>query len=307
VRTIRIGSRGSRLALVQAEAVAASIRKLAPGAQVEIQVIKTQGDVITDVPLAQVGGQGFFVKEIERALQRGDVDVAVHSAKDMPTRLAEGLVIGAVSEREDPRDCLVSRAGARLDELPPGAAVGTSSLRRKALLAHERPDIERRELRGNVDTRLRKLDEGQYDAVIIARAALVRLAHADRITEDLAVERFVPAVAQGALAIEARDSDRETLELLARLDHRVTRAEITAERTLLAIVEGGCQLPLGANCRLERGHLALRACLVAPDSSRRIDADAAGPIDRPEELGAEVARMLLERGGRDVLDEVRRT
>lgn len=306
-RVVKIGTRGSRLARTQAEEVAAKLRGLESDLEVEIVTVKTRGDIIQDVPLSQVKGQGFFVKELESAMTQGEVDLAVHSAKDLPTQLPEGMALAAILEREDPRDCLISRSGQGLDELPQGASVATSALRRQALIAAERPDLERRELRGNVDTRLRKLDEGQFDAMIVARAALHRLGYLDRITETIALERFVPAVAQGALALEVRAEDQELTALLGRLAHPMTTAAVRAERVLLETTQGGCQIPLGAHCRPQAdGRLYLHACVVAPDGSQRIDAEGVGEIDDPSALGLTVAREVLDRGGREVLEQVRR-
>ena len=305
MKKVLIGTRGSRLALVQAHEIARRLGELAPNLELVVEIVRTKGDIIQDVPLSQVKGQGFFVKELESALSKGEVDLAVHSAKDLPTKLAEGLYLSAITKREDPRDCLVSRNGASLDELPEGAVVGTSSLRRQAMLAHRRPDLRIRELRGNVDTRLRKLDDGQYDALIVARAALVRLDRADRISENLPLDIFVPAVAQGALAIESREVDTELGELISGLDDDLTHAAVVAERTLLADVQGGCQIPLGGHCSIKDGKLALRACAVTPDGSRRVAIEVEGTIDHPVKLGQQAATELLDRGGRAILDVVR--
>lgn len=305
MKKVLIGTRGSRLALVQAHEIARRLGELAPNLELVVEIVRTKGDIIQDVPLSQVKGQGFFVKELESALSKGEVDLAVHSAKDLPTKLAEGLYLSAITKREDARDCLVSRNGASLDELPEGAVVGTSSLRRQAMLAHRRPDLRIRELRGNVDTRLRKLDDGQYDALIVARAALVRLDRADRISENLPLDIFVPAVAQGALAIESREVDTELGELISGLDDDLTHAAVVAERTLLADVQGGCQIPLGGHCSIKDGKLALRACAVTPDGSRRVAIEVEGTIDHPVKLGQQAATELLDRGGRAILDVVR--
>jgi hydroxymethylbilane synthase len=272
---------------------------------VEVVVVRTSGDAIQQVPLSQAGGQGFFVKELETALAAGDIDLAVHSAKDLPGLLAPGMVLGAITSREDPRDCLVSHSGACLDELPAGATVATSAVRRQAMVAHQRPDLVRQELRGNIDTRLRKLAEGQFDAMIVARAALARLGRLDEASEALPVDRFLPAVAQGALAVEIREDDKELRQLVATVDDPTTAVEVRAERALLAALHGGCQLPLGALAEHRDGTLVLRACLLSPDGGQRVEAELPGSDDEPEALGAQLARLLKERGGAAILAQLR--
>jgi hydroxymethylbilane synthase len=298
-----IGTRGSALARWQAEHVAAELRSADPHLTVELRVIKTKGDKILDVPLAKVGGKGLFVKEIEEALLRRDVDLAVHSIKDLPTEIPAGLTLAAITRREDPRDALVSRHGA-LDDIPAGAVVGTSSLRRRCQLLALRPDLTVRDLRGNVDTRLRKLDEGLYDAVLLAAAGLVRLGHSDRATEFLDPARMVPAVGQGALGIETRAGEEE---LVATLHHEPTAFAVRAERALLEGLEGGCQVPVAAHAQLSNntdGVLAIRALVGHPSGAPVYRAAHQGPAEAPEELGHQAAADLLEQGGDRILDEV---
>ncbi|PYT30825.1 MAG: hydroxymethylbilane synthase, partial [Acidobacteria bacterium] len=254
-----IGSRGSQLALWQAKWIGA---RLAEGGQeTRIEIIRTTGDKITDVPLAKVGTKGLFTKEIEEALLDGRIDLAVHSLKDLPTEVPAGLCIAAIPPREDARDALV---GARLSELPAGAKVGTSSLRRAAQLRVVRPDLLIESVRGNLDTRVRKLDEGQYRAIVLAAAGVTRLGWADRIAEILKPEVMCPAVGQGALAIETR-TEGDARKICAALDHGVTRAAVTAERAVLASLGGGCQVPIGAHAEVSGGGLRLMAVVIAPD------------------------------------------
>src|ERR1019366_2637191 len=272
-----IASRGSQLALWQARWVAAQLT--AAGHPCRIEIIKTTGDKITDVPLAKVGSKGLFTKEIEEALLDGRADLAVHSLKDLPTELPEGLVLAAVPEREDPRDAVVGR---KLAELPPGARVGTSSLRRAAQLRQLRPDLQVESVRGNLDTRLRKLDEGQYDAILLAAAGLKRLGWGDRIAEILAPEQMCPAVGQGALAIEKR----ARFEKVALLDHADPHPAVMAERAVLAALGGGCQVPIGAYATVSEGHIRLLAIVAAPDGSRVIRAEADGEAADAARSGA---------------------
>jgi hydroxymethylbilane synthase len=303
MKKLVVGTRGSALARWQAEHVSDRLRAADAELSVELLVIRTRGDKILDVPLAKVGGKGLFVKEIEQALRRREVDLAVHSMKDLPSELVEGLTLAAVTEREDPRDALVSRRGG-LEALPPGARVGTSSLRRRCQLLQLRPDLEVAELRGNVDTRLRKLDEGRYDAVLLAAAGLRRLGHAARITELLEPRWMIPAVGQGALGIEARADDAALLERLALLHHAPTAATVTAERSFLGRLGGGCQVPVAAHGRLEGETLTLEALIGHPSGAPTYRGEAAGPAAEARRLGEGLADELLRRGGRAVLDEV---
>ena len=296
---ITIGSRGSKLALWQARHIESLLRAL--GAETRLEIIKTTGDKITDVPLAQVGSKGLFTKEIEEALLAGTIDLAVHSLKDLPTVVPEGLAIAAIPERELPFDALI---GKKLAELPHGAKVGTSSLRRAAQLRARRPDLHIESLRGNLDTRLRKLDEGQYDAIVLASAGLRRLGWASRIAELLSDDVMCPAVGQGALAIETRDDNGPARRLCAKLDHAPTRACITAERALLAALGGGCQVPIGAHARLEDGRLSLFGVIIDPQGETLLRHNESGSPEEAELLGIRAARALLSQGGRRVLSHV---
>ncbi len=290
-----IASRGSQLALWQARWVAGQLS--AAGHPCRIEIVKTTGDKITDVPLAKVGTKGLFTKEIEEALLDGRAHLAVHSLKDLPTELPEGLVLAAVPEREDPRDAVV---GKTLANLPLGAKVGTSSLRRAAQLRQLRPDLKVESVRGNLDTRLRKLDEGQYDAILLAAAGLKRLGWGDRIAEILPPELMCPAVGQGALAIETRAG----FDKVAMLDHADTHTAVMAERALLGALGGGCQVPIGAYATVSEGRVRLLAIVAAPDGTQVIRAEAEGPAAEAAAIGARVAADLLERGARQILQAV---
>jgi hydroxymethylbilane synthase len=301
-----IGSRGSKLALWQAEWVRARLGELDPGTAVRIEVIKTMGDVRRDVPLSTIGGQGAFTKELEVALLDGRIDIAVHSLKDLPTVIPEGLRITATPVREDVRDALILPAGAdaraaSLQDLPAGATVGTSSLRRIAQLRHLRPDVEIKDLRGNVDTRLRKLDEGEYDAIILAAAGLRRLGFAERISAAIAVAEMLPAVGQGALGVETRADATEANALVARLDHPETRAAVVAERALLRHLGGGCQVPIAAHAKVEGDTLHLTALVASLDGADVIRDTLEGTASDAEHLGQSLAARLLERGGATLL------
>jgi hydroxymethylbilane synthase len=291
---IVIGSRGSQLALWQARHIAACLQKL--GVETRLEIIKTTGDKITDVPLAQVGGKGLFTKEIEDALLAGTIDLAVHSLKDMPTGLPAGLTLAAIPEREDPRDALI---GKPLVELSAGAKIGTSSLRRAAQLHALRRGFVTENLRGNVDTRLRKLDEGHYDAIVLAAAGLRRLGWAERIRELIDVEVMCPAAGQGALAIETRDDGGAGHTIARKLDHAATNAAVTAERSLLATLEGGCQVPIGAHARFDGEVLHLMAVVASPDGTR-VMRDRATGRDAVA-LGRELGERMLASGARDIL------
>jgi hydroxymethylbilane synthase len=293
-----IASRGSQLALWQARWVEGQLA--ARGHECRIEIIKTTGDKITDVPLAKVGTKGLFTKEIEEALLDGRADLAVHSLKDLPTELPEGLVLAAVPEREDPRDAVV---GKKLADLPQGAKVGTSSLRRAAQLRAMRPDLQVESVRGNLDTRLRKLDEGQYDAILLAAAGLKRLGWGDRIAEILPAEVMCSAVGQGALAIETRDGGAG-FDACAALDHKATHAAVTAERGVLGALGGGCQVPIGAHATVEDGRLRLMAMVASPDGAETVRAEAEGAVADAEALGRKLGTELLERGARRILEAV---
>jgi hydroxymethylbilane synthase len=297
---LTIGSRGSQLARWQAEHIAAQLR--ARGHQVEIEIITTTGDRVLDVPLAQVGTKGMFTKEIEDALRERRVDLAVHSLKDLPTQLPEGFAIGAVTEREDPRDAMVSPRFGGLQALPRGARVGTSSLRRQAQLKAWRSDLELLPLRGNVDTRLRKLQERQYDAVILAAAGLRRLGRMEAVREIVPPEMLCPAVGQGALAVEVRADDAQTRELVTFLDHAPTRAATDCERALLRALGGGCQVPVGGLAVPRGNELDFIAVVARPDGSKVLREAATGA--EPEALGRSVAEALLKKGAAEILREV---
>ncbi len=301
---IIIGTRGSKLALWQARHIAARLEEMNPGMVVELKHIVTTGDKILDVPLAQIGGKGLFTKELETAMLAGDIDLAVHSLKDMPTELPAGLVLAATTTRLDPHDAFVSRRYASLAELPAEATVGTSSLRRKAQLLRLRPDLRIENLRGNLDTRLRKLDEGQYDAIVLAAAGLRRLGWAERITAVLSPAECLPAVGQGVLAIEARAADAEVLAAVAGLDDAGSRACVTAERTFLAVVEGGCQVPVGVYGRMTDEKLALQARILSLDGTRCVEDETVGDPSQAAMLGDSLARRLLAAGGAEILAEL---
>lgn len=302
---LRIGTRGSALALWQAEFVAAAIRALPGAPEVVLEIIRTEGDRITDVPLSRVAGKDFFTKEIEEALLEGSVDLAVHSLKDLATRLPPGLTIGAVLEREDPRDVLIARTSTDLDGLPPGARVGTSSLRRQALLARWRPDLEPAELRGNVPTRIARLDAGAYEAIILAAAGVRRLGLEHRISAFLPLDRMPPAVSQGAMAIETRHRDERVLPWITPLEHAATRAAVTAERALLRRLEGGCQVPVGALAEVSDGRLVLNGIVCTLDGTESVTGRREGPVEAAEKIGTELADHLLEVGADAILRRVR--
>ena len=294
---IVIGSRGSALALWQARYIQAKLGEL--GAETRIEIIKTTGDKIQDVSLAKVGGKGLFTKEIEEALLAGDIDLAVHSMKDVPTEIPAGLIIAAIPEREEARDALV---GCTLDELKAGSRIGTSSLRRASQLHALNRGLVIETLRGNVDTRLRKLDEGKYDAIVLAAAGLRRLGWQDRIRELIPAEIMCPSVGQGALAIETREDGGAAWELVRRLDDPAARVAVEAERALLAKLGGGCQVPVGAHATLEGPFIRLRAIVASPDGARVIRGELTGSI--AERIGEDLGRMLLEQGAREILAEV---
>ncbi|HEX9400765.1 MAG TPA: hydroxymethylbilane synthase [Anaeromyxobacter sp.] len=300
--TIRIATRRSPLAKWQANHVAALLRSNEPGLDVRLHELVTRGDKILDVPLADVGGKGLFVKEIEDALLARDAEIAVHSMKDLPAILAPGLVIAAVPEREDPRDALCSPRWKTLDKLPKGAKVGTSSLRRGAQLKALRPDLELHMVRGNVETRLRKASEG-LDAVVLAYAGLRRLGLAEHATHVLSPDEMLPAVAQGALALEARADDPATLKRLAALEHAETRVRTEAERGFLARIEGGCQVPIAGHARVEGANVFLRALVASLDGKRVIRAERSAPLADARAMGEALAEDLLSRGAGDILRE----
>src|SRR5438477_2329116 len=297
---LRIGSRGSQLALWQANHISALLR--ARGHEIEIEIIHTTGDKTTDVAPAHVGTTGMFTKEIEEALPAGRVDLAVHSLKDLPTELSEGFEIAAITERQDPRDAFCSRHYSKIEDLPQGARVGTSSLRRQAQLKAIRPDLDIHPLRGNVDTRLRKLEQGEYNAIILAAAGLKRLGKTELIKQIIPAEIMCPAAGQGALGIEIREGDSTTRELLAFLNDENARAATTCERALLNSLGGGCQVPIGAFAEMKNGKLHLESIVADPDGSKVLR-DSRDGTD-PEKLGNDAGAELLSRGGDEILEAV---
>ncbi len=299
-----LGTRGSRLAVWQAEWVQARLQEIAPSVTVALRRIKTSGDMIVNVPLAAIGGKGLFVKEIEEALLRGEIDLAVHSMKDVPTILPDGLDILCVAAREDPRDVLISRDALSLDHLPKGARVGTSSLRRQAQLLHRRPDLTVQILRGNLDTRLRKLRNGEYDAVVLAAAGLRRMGWSNEVTEYLPPEVSLPAIGQGALGLEGRREDGFVQELVAPLEHRPTRTAVTAERALLERLEGGCQVPIAAHATIKGDTLIMDGLIASVDGRRLIRDMIQGPVSDARALGMRLAEKLLAQGGDSILSEI---
>lgn len=303
-KEIRIGTRASALALWQAEWVKSELEKKYPGMAVLLTKIKTTGDKILDVPLAKVGGKGLFVKEIEEAMLRGEIDIAVHSMKDVPTFFPAGLHLGAITKREDPRDALLSRNSVAFKNLPKGAKVGTSSLRRQAQLMNIRPDFVIEQLRGNVDTRLRKLKEGLYDAIILAAAGVKRLGLSDNVTEYIEPEISLPAIGQGALGIECREDDRELNDMIAFFNHPDTRVCVTAERALLRRLEGGCQVPIACYGRIMDGKLSLAGLVGSVDGKKIIKDNIEGEQKDAERLGVELAEKLLRQGADAILREV---
>ena len=301
--TLRIGTRGSALALWQAHHVEALINSQPGAPAVELVRIKTEGDVRTDVPLWQIGGRAFFTKEIDKALLNNEIDIAVHSLKDLSTVLDPGIELAAALEREDPRDAVLSRSGAGLMDLPKGARVGTSSLRRRAFIARLRPDIELLELRGNVPTRIERMKQGDYDAIILAAAGLLRLQLDQHISELLSVESFPPAVSQGAIGVCMRTADTQAGRWLKALDNRASRLATTAERALLRRLEGGCQVPLGAMGTLVGDELHLHAAVCALDGTKILQAKAQMPASQASatSLGQRVAEELLSQGAASLM------
>lgn len=305
-----IGTRGSKLALWQAEWVKSELQRLHPGLEVELNKIKTTGDKILDVPLAMVGGKGLFVKEIEEALLSKGADLAVHSMKDVPTDFPGGLYLPVICKREDPRDALITRKENNawklrsFSELPQGATVGTSSLRRSCQLLSLRPDLKIEQLRGNLDTRLRKLDEGRFDAIILAAAGVKRLGWADRMTEIISMEISLPAIGQGAIGIECRTGDEFINNLIAPLNHPDTSVCVRAERAFLKKLEGGCQVPIAAHARLAGGMIMMDGLVGSVTGDRIVRGHIKGSMNEAESLGISLAEDILSRGAKEVLDEV---
>ena len=300
----KIGTRGSKLALAQSQWIKKRIETKYPHIQVELVKIKTTGDKILDSPLSKIGGKGLFVKEIEEALIREEIDVAVHSMKDVPARLPVALTLSTFPEREDPRDALISIGDRTLEELPQGSGVGTCSLRRAAQLLHLRPDLNMVPLRGNIETRLRKLRSGDLQAIILATAGIKRLGLATNITQIISPEQILPAIGQGALGLEVRRDDENTINLLDFLNHKKTEVTIRAERAFLNELEGGCQVPIAAFARLNGKNLRLEGMVAELDGSKIIRDELSGEKDRAEEIGIELARRLLNSGADKILKRI---
>ena len=301
-QTIRIATRKSPLAMWQAEHVASELKRVHPEIEIEIVGMTTQGDKILDTPLAKIGGKGLFIKELEQGLLSDQADIAVHSMKDVPVEFPEGLHLAVIMQREDPRDAFVSNTYKTIDELPQGACVGTSSLRRQSQLAEQRPDLVIKSLRGNVNTRLRKLDEGEYDAIILAAAGLIRLGFQERITAFIAPEQSLPAIGQGAVGIECRSDDERVNKLIAPLHHQDTASCVLAERAMNQRLNGGCQVPIAGYAMLENGELWLRGLVGEPDGSRIIRGEVDGKPEESEAMGEGLAERLLEWGADRILE-----
>ena len=299
MKSLRIGTRGSALALWQARSVGEALRR--GGVESELVIVKTSGDKSQHAGAGELGGTGVFIKELEDALLERTVDLAVHSMKDVPTEIPVGLVIAAMPKREDARDALISAGGASFSQLVPGARVGTSSLRRQAQLLHARSDLRMLPIRGNVDTRLEKLGRGDYDAIVLAKAGLDRLGLAGRITEVLATGICVPAAGQGAIGIETRADDRQTVSAVSGLNHAETATAVRAERAALGQLQGGCQASIGAWARVVEGKLLLDVAVLSPDGAERLSETVSGAADDPVALGREAAGRLLARGAQALL------
>lgn len=302
--TIKIGTRQSALALWQAEYVAKCLREKYPGLRVELIKMTTKGDRILDAPLSKIGGKGLFTKALETAMLERHTDIAVHSLKDMPAIVPEGLAIACITKRFDPGDAFVSNKYDRFEQLPRGAVIGTSSLRRKAQLLALRPDLTIRDLRGNVNSRLAKLDAGEYDAVILACAGLKRLGFGDRIKEVVSQEDLLPAVGQGALAIEAREGDEEVLDLIKFLNDEDTRTAATLERSFLARVEGGCQVPVGVYAQVKEGGIEAEAVIASLDGAKVYRGKITGSLEEAPALGRQLAESLLADGALEIMQEL---
>ena len=300
--TIRIGTRSSALALWQANYVADTLRKHYPQCQVELVHHSTKGDRILEKPLAEIGGKGLFTEELEASMRDGSIDLAVHSLKDMPTELPDDLVLGAITERETPCDALVSPKYKTLDQLPQGAKVGTSSLRRQAQLLNRRPDLQISVLRGNVQTRLNKLETENFDAIVLAEAGLKRLGLESVITQTFTSDEIIPAVGQGALGIECRKDDAEMLDMLSVLHDENTMWATRGERSFLRQLEGGCQVPMGVHGTIEKGQLTLKAMIASLDGKTVYEGEISGPAKKAEILGKNLAKALYEEGGKHIVD-----
>lgn len=299
---IKIGTRGSKLALVQANTVIESLKKIVPEINAEICVIKTSGDIMQDVSLLKIGGQGAFVKEIEDVLLSGGIDLAVHSMKDVPGEIPDGLIFAAILPREDVRDILVSRGNVKIELMPMGAKIGTGSLRRGAQLQAMMPDVTIVPLRGNVDTRLKKIETEDLNGVILAAAGMKRLGYGTKIAQYLPVELMLPAVGQGAIGLQIRETDSALAGILAKINHAPTAEEIAAERAYLRALGGGCRLPIAAYCKYEGAQLSLDGLVAAPDGAVVIRDRVQGALEEAEELGARLAALIMERGGKKLLN-----
>ena len=301
---IVIGSRGSQLALWQANWVKSELERLHDNVDIDIRIIATSGDIIQDVPLAKIGGKGLFVKEIEEALLANEIDLAVHSMKDVPMELPTELGISVITKRENPLDALISKNGEKLADLPQGATIGTSSLRRSSQLLKYRGDFKIHPLRGNVDTRLRKVEEGKYDAILLASAGLNRLGWANRITEEISHDILLPAMGQGALGIETRLDDTKIYDLISTLNHEQTHYAVSAERSLVGRLDGGCQVPIGAYARIEKGLITLKGLVASLDGEVIYKLENVGPVDDAINIGQELGAQLLKMGANEILEKL---
>ena len=301
---ILIGSRGSQLALWQANWVKSELERLHDNVDIDIRIIATSGDIIQDVPLAKIGGKGLFVKEIEEALLANEIDLAVHSMKDVPMELPTELGISVITKRENPLDALISKNGEKLADLPQGATIGTSSLRRSSQLLKYRGDFKIHPLRGNVDTRLRKVEEGKYDAILLASAGLNRLGWANRITEEISYDILLPAMGQGALGIETRLDDTKIYDLISTLNHEQTHYAVSAERSLVGRLDGGCQVPIGAYARVEKGLITLKGLVASLDGEIIYKLENVGPVDDAINIGQELGAQLLKMGANEILKKL---
>ena len=303
-RNIVIGSRGSQLALWQANWVKSELERLHDNVDINIRVIETSGDKIQDVPLAKIGGKGLFVKEIEESLLAKEIDLAIHSMKDVPIELPTELGISVITKRENPLDALISKNGKKLADLPQGATIGTSSLRRSSQLLEYRDDFKIYPLRGNIDTRLRKVEEGKYDAILLASAGLNRLGWADRITEEITHEILLPAMGQGALGIETRLEDTKIYDVISFLNHDQTNYAVTAERALVGRLDGGCQVPIGAYAKIEDNLITLKGLVASLDGKIIYKSENVGPVDDAINIGQELGSRLLKMGANEILEKL---
>ena len=301
---IVIGSRGSQLALWQANWVKSELERLHSNADIDIRIIATSGDKIQDVPLSKIGGKGLFVKEIEEALLANEIDLAVHSMKDVPMELPIQLGISVITKRENPLDALISKNGEKLADLPQGATIGTSSLRRSSQLLKYRDDFKIHPLRGNVDTRLRKVEEGKYDAILLASAGLNRLGWANRITEEISPDILLPAMGQGALGIETRLDDTKIYDFISTLNHEQTHYAVSAERSMVGRLDGGCQVPIGAYARVEKGLITLKGLVASLDGEIIYKLENVGPVDDAINIGQELGAQLLKMGANEILEKL---